>query len=668
MKELFTILLISLLISCNQTKQEGVIKSLTLNSNWQFSQENSDEWYPAQVPGVVHLDLLTNDLIDDPYWENNELKQRWIEDENWVYKTTFNVDDNLLQNQQIELNFEGLDTYAEVYLNDQKIFSANNMFRIWNVEVKEQLVPGKNELKVVFQSPIKHNKQKVENYPFKLPSGNETADIKTKVSSFTRKAAYHFGWDWGPRFATSGIWRPIILKTWNKARIKSIYTSTISINDDKAEMMTHLEIEVTESGSYELNLDGIKQLEDLTKGLNNVIYLFQIENPELWWCNGYGEAKLYKQNVELAQFDQIIDSKEIIFGVRTIELINEPDSIGTSFYFKLNGKTVFMQGANYIPQDMFLPRVNNEKYKNLIEDVKQANMNMLRVWGGGIYENDLFYELCDKNGILVWQDFMFAGSLYPDDADFKENVKQEVIQNIKRLRGHPCIALWCGNNEIEIAWNNWGWQKQYGYSAGDSTRIWDNYRSIFHRLIPEQIAIYDPLRDYTSTSPLSNWGKAENFNHSSMHYWGVWHGREAFENFGSNVGRFMVEYGFQSFPEMSTLKQVMSDSSLNLNSTAMKNRQKSYIGNGLISDHIKQYYDEPETFEEFVKLSQQTQAKGMEMAIKAHKSKQPHCMGTLFWQLNDCWPGPSWSVIDYYGKHKVAYDVVKKGYSTQPRD
>lgn len=668
MKKITVLILISLLISCNQPKQEGVIKSITLHSNWQFSQENSEAWYPAMVPGVVHLDLFANKLIEDPYWENNELKQRWIEEENWVYKTTFKIDDKFLRNQQIELNFEGLDTYADVYLNDQKILSANNMFRTWNVEVKDRIIPGENELKVVFKSAVKFNKQKVENYPNKLPSGNESVDIKTKVSSFTRKAAYHFGWDWGPRFVTSGIWRSITLKVWNKARIKNIYTSTINLDDGNAEMLTHLEIEVAESGTYELTLDGIKQVEDLTKGLNNINYFFQIENPELWWCNGYGEAKLYKQNVELTQFDQIIDSKEIIFGVRTIELVNEPDRIGSSFYFKLNGKPIFMQGSNYIPQDMFLPRVKDEQYKKLIDDVKQANMNMLRVWGGGIYENDLFYDLCDQNGILVWQDFMFAGSLYPDDAEFKENVKQEVIQNIKRLRGHPSILLWCGNNEIEVAWNNWDWQKQYGYSTEDSVQIWDNYISIFHQLIPEQIAIFDPLRDYTPTSPLSNWGSAENFNHGSMHYWGVWHGREPFENFESNVGRFMVEYGFQSFPEMSSLKQVMSDSSLNLNSSVMKNRQKSYIGNGLISDHISQYFDEPGTFEEFVLLSQQTQAKGMQMAIKAHKSKQPHCMGTLFWQLNDCWPGPSWSVIDYYGKHKLAYDVVKKEYSPQSQD
>jgi len=665
MKQFIILFLSFIITSCTPEKHEPAVVSMNLHSDWMFSKEGSGKWYAAEVPGVIHLDLFYNHLIGDPYWENNEQKQRWIEDENWVYKTTFIADKLLKKYQHIDLNFEGLDTYADVYLNKQKILSANNMFRTWTVEVKDQLIQGKNELEIVFQSPIKYNNQKVENYPYKLPSGNETADIKTKVSSFTRKAAYHFGWDFSPRFVTCGIWRPITLKTWNKSRIVDVYTSTIEIENENAKMLTQIEIEVATAGDYIVVIDSLKYREKLSSGSNILNYHFEIENPELWWCNGHGNAHLYSQNVELVFKDEILDHKTINYGIRTIELVNETDSIGTSFYFELNGLPVFIQGANYIPQDMFLPRVTEERYKKLIEDVKLANMNMLRVWGGGIYENDLFYQLCDEKGILVWQDFMFAGSLYPDDAEFKENVKQEVIQNMKRLRGHPSIALWCGNNEIDVAWNNWGWQKQYGYSSDDSTQIWDNYLSIFHQLIPELVKKYNPQIVYTPSTPLSNWGTSENFDHGSMHYWGVWHGREPFENFETNVGRFMVEYGFQSYPEISTLKKVISDGSLYLNSSAMKNRQKSYVGNGLISDHIKQYFEEPGSFEEFVKLSQQTQAKGLQIAIKAHQNNQPYCMGTLFWQLNDCWPGPSWSVIDYYGKHKLAYEVVKKEFATE---
>jgi len=633
-----------------------------LNSNWKFRQEGKTDWKKANVPGVVHLDLLNNELIDDPYWENNELKQQWIENKNWEYVNNLLIDPITLKNKRIELIFEGLDTYATVLLNGDTILKANNMFRSWTVEVKDLLFVGINKLKIVFESPIKHNKENVENYPYKLPSGNETTDIKTKVSSFTRKAAYHFGWDWGPRFVTCGIWRPITLRGWNTAKINNIYTSTQSIKDNEASMITQIEVEVAEAKVYQIKIDSSIQNFPLKKGVNKISVPIKVQNPQLWWCNGMGEAHLYNQQIELLSEGELLDSKRQSFGVRTIELINEPDSIGTSFYFKLNGKSVFMKGANYIPQDMFLPRVTTERYIKLLDQVKNANMNMLRVWGGGVYEDDIFYNLCDENGILVWQDFMFAGSLYPSDSTFKENIKQEVVQNIKRLRRHPCIALWCGNNEIEVAWNNWGWQKQFEYTPQDSAEIWNNYKSTFEEIIPNLVEEYTSS-NYTSTTPLSNWGTKENFNHSSMHYWGVWHGREPFSNFTSNVGRFMVEYGFQSFPETTTLMKVMNDSSFYLTSTVMQNRQKSYIGNGMILEHIKRNFKKPKNFEDFVFLSQKTQAKAMQIAIAAHMNNRPHCMGTLFWQLNDCWPGPSWSIIDYYGCEKQAYKVVTTEYS-----
>lgn len=664
MRLVWAYILMLLFFSCKEHQTIQPNQSEILQTEWIFKQEGKQEMFPAKVPGLVHLDLFENKLIDDPFWEDNELKQRWIENENWVYSSFIEASDSLLQNEHIELQFDGLDTYAKVYINEELVLTADNMFRTWKVDLKSFLNKGRNDIDVHFKSPIKHNKSIVENYQHQLPSGNETANIETKVSSFTRKAAYHFGWDWGPRFVTTGIWRSVHLNTWNKARIVNVYTTTQNLSKDKAEMNTQVEVEVSEAGEYQLFIDGVEQTHQFNAGTNYVNYSFSQKSPRLWESNGRGEANLYVQNVMLKQNDQLIQEEENTYGIRTIELVNEPDSIGTSFYFKLNGEPVFMQGANYIPQDVFLPRVEPEQYERLLQQVKDANMNMIRVWGGGIYENDLFYDLCDQYGILVWQDFMFAGSLYPDDEAFRANIKQEVRDNIKRLRQHPCLALWCGNNEIEVAWKNWGWQKQYGYSQQDSTKIWQNYQSIFHELIPQQLVELDPQRNYTSTSPLSNWGAAENFNHSSMHYWGVWHGREPFENFENNVGRFMVEYGFQSFPDLSSLQQVISEENLHLDSDIMKLRQKSYIGNGLIMQHINQYLTKPILkFEEFINRSQETQARGIQMAIKAHKSKQPHCMGTLFWQLNDCWPGPSWSIIDYYGKPKEAYKGVKAEFS-----
>jgi beta-mannosidase len=663
MRLLFLCSLLLFLSACQIGKNDITKNTQTLNEGWEFCQEGDSTFYPAIVPGQVHLDLLSNGIIEDPYWEDNELAQRWIEEENWTYKTEFEVDRKTLKNENIEMIFDGLDTYAEVFLNGDRVLTADNMFRSWHINAKPYLKKGKNELRVVFKSPINHNREAVLHYPHQLPSGNEADDIPVKVSSFTRKAAYHFGWDWGPRFVTSGIWKDVKIVTWNKVRIVDVYTTTLSADRDVAHLRTYIEVEASEAGTYEILLKQKTKIVSLNVGKNTIVHTFDIHEPKYWWTNGRGQPNLYTQKIILRLDKTVLDSITDTYGVRTIELINKPDSIGTSFYFKLNGKPIFMKGANYIPQDVFLSRVTADKYETLIAAAKEANMNMLRVWGGGIYEQDLFYDLCDQNGILVWQDFMFSGSLYPDDDEFRENVKAEVTDNIKRLRSHPCIALWCGNNEIEVAWKNWGWQDKFGYSEKDSMEIWSNYVSIFQKLIPELVAEYHPSAAYISTTPLSNWGTADNLNHGSMHYWGVWHGREPFENFKTNVGRFMVEYGFQSYPEMSTLRAVMADSRLSLDSPLLAHRQKSYIGNGLILEHINQYFDEPAGFEEFVDLSQETQALGMQMAIEAHMSNQPHCMGTLFWQFNDCWPGPSWSVIDYYGNRKKAYDVVKNGFS-----
>jgi beta-mannosidase len=663
MKIIQSLILVAILFSCSKDQIQNQTTELELT--WEFRQIGQRDWYPAKVPGVIHTDLLANGLIEDPFWENNEQKLQWIENENWEYKSVLKISNSQLQKDHVELIFEGLDTYAEVFINEQKVLGANNMFRSWTVDIKDYVHVGDNSIRILFTSPLIKNKEKVEKHPYKYPSGCETVDLK--VSPFTRKAAYHFGWDWGPRFVTCGIWRPVKIRTWDEAMIKDVNVITKFISEKKAIIEVQLEISSLLKGPtpYQIVVNETSFEQSIYLGENLMVQEIIVEDPKLWWCNNMGEPNLYDLKVELKKDNKLLDRKDVKYGIRTIELLNEPDSIGTSFYFKLNGKPVFVKGANYIPQDMFLPRVTNEQYKKLITDVKKANMNMLRVWGGGIYENDIFYDLCDENGIMVWQDFMFAGSLYPENNEFLRNVSLEIVENIFRLRKHPCLAIFCGNNEIEVAWNNWGWQNQYNYTAEDSTRIWNNYVALFQNFIPEKVGEFAPYIPYTSTSPLSNWGKAENFNHSSMHYWGVWHGREPFENFEKNVGRFMVEYGFQSFPSMETIRRFASDTSLYLESACMKSRQKSYIGNGLILDHIKQYYDEPGSFVEFVNLSQEVQAKALQMAIRAHMKKQPHCMGSLFWQLNDCWPGPSWSVIDYYGKHKKAYEVVKKEFSSE---
>ena len=642
------------------------IQTQELSRGWKFRQVGDSTWYSAIVPGVVHTDLYRNGLIGNPYWENNEIDQQWVEEKDWEYKLTFNVSDGVLQNSHVELNFEGLDTYATVWLNNNKVLRANNMFRGWQVDVRKILKTGQNTLRIQFESPLKVNKTAVEENAYKLPSGCETGPLQ--VGSFTRKAAYHFGWDWGPRFVTAGIWKPVELKAWNEARITNVNCQTISISDSLALVKVEIEIESARSFKSGINISINERYKyvKLNKGMNIIIDTLRVNDPKLWWSNGLGKANLYNLDIVLRKNEDIINQIQKKYGIRTIELINEPDSIGTSFYFKLNGIPVFMKGANYIPQDMFLPSVSEARYRNIIDKVKYANMNMLRVWGGGIYENDIFYDLCDENGILVWQDFMFAGSLYPGDPEFIENIESEVYENIKRLRHHPSIALWCGNNEIEVAWKNWGWQKKYNYSLSDSIEIWNNYKKIFQQLIPNALKTLHPQGSYTSTSPLSNWGTPSNFNHSSMHYWGVWHGKDNFDQFDDNIGRFMVEYGFQSFPSITLLRTIANDSNLNLNSNVMANRQKSYVGNGMILKQIEQYFESPTNFADFIVLSQKVQAMAYKLAITAHINNQPHCMGTLFWQLNDCWPCPSWSVIEYDGTEKEAYEVIKDLFGTPP--
>jgi beta-mannosidase len=330
----------------------------------------------------------------------------------------------------------------------------------------------------------------------------------------------------------------------------------------------------------------------------------------------------------------------------------------------VNGVPVFMKGANYIPQDNFLARVTDSAYKALIASVKAANMNMLRVWGGGTYEKDIFYDLCDESGILVWQEFMFACAMYPGDMDFINNVREEAIENVIRLRNHPCIALWCGNNEIDEGWKNWGWQKQYGYTPEDSAKIWSSYVNIFRVTLPDVISKYDPQRSYIQSSPLFGWGHKESLREGDMHYWGVWWGKEPFSSFRDKTGRFMSEYGFQGFPPMESIYKFTSPTDRELVSTVMKAHQKHPVGYETIDEYLLRDYKKPKDFESYDYVSQVLQAEGIKIAIEAHRRAKPYCMGTLYWQLNDCWPVVSWSSRDYYGNQKALHYYVKNEYAT----
>ncbi len=657
------ILLFALLLSSIVAWSQITI--LPLHDNWQFTQADITEWRTAKVPGVVQMDLLDHQLIPDPNYRNQEDSIQWVEEKDWIYQTQFQLDESTLNQERIELVFEGLDTYADVYLNDSLLFTANNMYRSWTIDC-QSLVKAENKLRILFHSPLKINQTQLDTLGYELPAGNDAAE--KKVSIFTRKAPYHFGWDWGPRIVTAGIWRPVYIQAWSEAKINDSYIEQKSLNDQQAQLNAQVDIHSTQSQNIKLTLKDhrnrviAEKATEIQAGEQTLNIPFVIQNPKRWWSNGLGEAHLYRYQIELSSETKLLDKDQTQIGLRTLELIQEKDEIGTSYYFKLNGEPIFMKGANYIPSENMLPKVDSNRYEFLIQSAVDANMNMLRVWGGGIYENDYFYDLCDEKGILVWQDFMFACSMYPGDPAFLQNVEAEAIQNIKRLRKHPSLALWCGNNEVDVAWHNWGWQKQYGYSKKDSAYIWQSYLNLFQKLLPKITEALDPSRPYVSTSPLSNWGKIENFNHSSMHYWGVWHGEDPFKEYAKYVGRFMSEYGFQSFPTISTVEAFSDSSDWDLESEVMKQRQKSYKGNKLLHIHMNELYQKPKDFQSFVYLSNLTQAEGLKVAFENHRARKPHCMGTLYWQLNDCWPAISWSGIDYYGHWKPLHYYAQKAF------
>ncbi|SFE55026.1 beta-mannosidase [Sunxiuqinia elliptica] len=666
------ILAATLLVAC-QTNDTPLMMSKELNNGWQFSENGKDEWLPATVPGTVHTDLMANDKIDDPFYRLNERDVQWIDKLDWDYRTSFMVDRDLLKRDRIALDFKGLDTYTEIFVNEQPVASTDNMFREYLVDIKPYLEEGENSLQITFLSPIKEGIKKYDANGFEIMvSDNDLAEIGEveggkKVSVYSRKAGYHFGWDWGPRLVPSGIWRSVYLKAWDEARIENLQLVQNEVTDDLARLTAVVEVESQKKAeaTYEVLVDGkpVKsKVIKLEEGLHTYSLDFEIENPKLWWTHGLGEQPLYAVTANLT-VDNRLTSREDRIGIRTLELVRDHDEQGTSFYFKLNGVPVFMKGANYIPNDVFLPRVTDENYRRVINTAKNSNMNMLRVWGGGIYENDLFYDLCDEAGILVWQDFMFACAMFPGDEAFLNNVKEEAIDNIKRLRNHPSIAMWCGNNEILAAWYGWGWKKkEEAKNKENADKMWKAYEDIFHTILPEAVEAYDSDRFYWASSPSSGTGIEADLKNGDEHYWGVWWGKEPFSKYATHIARFMSEYGFQSFPEFKSVKQYALPEDYDIVSEVMNSHQRSSIGNKTIEYYMLQDYDQPKDFESFLYVNHVLQAEGIKFALEGHRRAMPYCMGSLYWQINDCWPVASWSSTDYYQRWKALQYYVKKGY------
>ncbi|AMR40002.1 beta-mannosidase [Elizabethkingia anophelis] len=628
--------------------------------SWKFKNAKEANWLSASVPGTVHTDLMANNKIPDPYLDENEKKVQWVETEDWDYQTTFKVSDAELKNDQAELIFDGLDTFAEIYLNGKPLQQTNNMFRQWIIPVKNILVKGDNVLQIKFKSSVNVGNKMAEKVPFKLPESPR---------SMVRKAQYQFGWDWGPRLVTAGIWKDVKLNFWNNAKISNIQLEQKSLTTTKGQLSFNIEVVADKSGNYQVAVNNLApKAFILQKGVNKISVPYEVKNPKLWQPNGWGKPELYDFKVTLTQQSKKLDEESLRHGFRTVKLVQEKDTKGKSFYFLVNGKPLYAKGTNWIPSDSFLPRITKQKYYKLIQDAKDANMNMIRIWGGGAYEDEAFYKACDENGILVWQDFMFAGSFYPSDNVFVENVKEEVKYQVRRLQNHPSIALWCGNNEVDEAIVNWGYQKQFKYTKEDSLQVWKDYRKVFHEAIPQTLkeTLTPDNNIYWPSSPSIGWGHKESLTEGDSHYWGVWWGEQPFEMYEEKVPRFASEYGVQGMPSMEAVKSMFSGKAdLNLQNPVIKAHEKHARGWQIIDGYMTRYYTLQTDLVQYNYLSQLLQARAMQVAIEAHRRAMPYNMGSLYWQINDCWPVVSWSSIDYLGNWKAAHYQAKRSFEQQ---
>jgi beta-mannosidase len=653
----YSILLIIFVCLGCQTKFD-VPQTIELQNTWEFKKATDTNWNTATVPGNVHSDLLQNNLIESPFIGDNEHNLQWISEVDWEYKTAFSVDKKTLQKQNFELLFEGLDTYASVFLNDSLILKTNNAFREYQVDVKTLLEPV-NTLRILFENTTTYEEKAKAKLGYSLPEGNRI---------FTRKAQFQYGWDWGPKLNTSGIWRPVKLLAWNDYKIENIYIKQQELTESNAKLQVQIQnkAQLDKELVYNVYINDslVVQQSEINNQKSEIN--FEIKNPKRWWPHNLGKPYLYDIKVVVRNGQVILDSLSTKIGLRTIKLITEKDSMGESFYFNINDVPIYVKGANYIPQNSMQNKVTDAHYEQLLDDVVDADMNMLRVWGGGIYENDIFYKLCDENGILVWQDFMFACAMYPGDKEFLDNVQQEAIDNVKRLRNHASIALWCGNNENSEGWHRWGWQN--GRSESEKEEIWGNYLKVFDSILPNTVANFTGT-DYWESSPKYGRGNPKYEFEGDAHDWWIWHDAYPFEHLEEHIPRFMSEFGMQSFPSYEVINYINQSDSLEITSEGFKNHQKHVRGFELIDEYMSRDFPVPTSHtersrsaEDYVYMSQVLQAYGITKGLEAQRRAKPYNMGTLFWQLNDCWPSISWSSIDFFGNWKALHYKAKKAF------
>lgn len=630
-----------------------------LNHNWSFKlssssddilesplKELSENWLPATLPGTVHTDLLDKNIIPDPFYSDNENKLKWIDNHDWEYRTSFHID-------KIDydiLVFEGIDTVADIYLNESLLFNSDNMFVKYRIDISGKIHQGKNSLRIVFKS-AKRVGLELENKYGKLPVELESHRV------YLRKAQYSYGWDWGPGFPTSGIWKSIYLARSEENIITNVKFVTQKIENNTA----HIDI------SYDLEGD-LKSIKQVVVQLENDVYKFnekietcsstnridtiRIENPELWYPHGAGKQILYTLKIIIeSKTDIIIDEYKKRVGIRTVELELEKEG-EESFRFIVNGKPLFIKGVNWIPADSFLPRVDSNKYERILALAKESNVNMVRVWGGGVYEEDIFYETCDKLGLLVWQDFMFACASYPEHGQFIDNIKDEIKFQVSRLRNYPSLAIWCGNNE-----NEWIWHSKHKKPLQEMS----GYK-IFHEIIPELLKDADSSRPYWPSSPFGFDEDPNSFNSGNTHQWNIWSHWIDYEEVAEDKSLFVTEFGFQGPANIDTLNNAIPEESRSIDSEIFKHHNKQVEGPERINFFLENHLPVNTEWEDYIYLAQLNQAFALKTCLE-HWRTNGKTNGSIIWQLNDCWPVTSWAIIDSESTPKLSYYFVKNIFS-----